>query len=104
MTWLARGVISSKRQSRRGLVSRASPVHAAMRNCTRDEGGPFGVGNEVLISRPPQAAAVKSRGGEHCGNAGTRSWQARLREASVSEPLQKCRKRISCHGRLGAPG
>jgi hypothetical protein len=33
-----------------GLVSRASPVHAAMRNCTRDEGGPFGVGNQVLIS------------------------------------------------------
>src|SRR5262249_49187739 len=24
-----------------GFVSRASPVHTAMRNCTRDEGGPF---------------------------------------------------------------
>jgi Helix-turn-helix domain of transposase family ISL3/zinc-finger of transposase IS204/IS1001/IS1096/IS1165 len=35
---------------RKGLVSRASPVHAAMRNCTGDEGGPFGVGNQVLIS------------------------------------------------------
>src|ERR1700747_414108 len=33
-----------------GLVSRASPVHAAMRNCTGDEGGPFGFGNQVLIS------------------------------------------------------
>ena len=33
-----------------GLVSRASPVHTAMRNCTRDEGGPFEVGNQVLIS------------------------------------------------------
>src|SRR5215510_4606072 len=44
--------------------------------------------------KPPQAAAVKSRGGERCGNAGTRSWQARSREASASEPLQKCRKRI----------
>ena len=33
-----------------GFVSRASPVHAAMRNYTRDEGGPFGVGNQVLIS------------------------------------------------------
>ena len=31
-------------------VSRASPVHTAMRNCTRDEGGPFGFGNQVLIS------------------------------------------------------
>jgi len=33
-----------------GLVSRASPVHTAMRNCTRDEGRPFEVGNQVLIS------------------------------------------------------
>ena len=36
--------------SQLGLVSRASPVYAAMRNYTRDEGGPFGVGNQVLIS------------------------------------------------------
>ena len=33
-----------------GLVSRASPVQTAMRNCTRDEGGPFEFGNQVLIS------------------------------------------------------
>jgi hypothetical protein len=33
-----------------GLVSRAPPVHTAMRNCTRDEGGPFEFGNQVLIS------------------------------------------------------
>src|SRR5271169_6290532 len=32
------------------LVSRVSPVHTAMRNCTRDEGRPFEVGNQVLIS------------------------------------------------------
>ena len=32
-----------------GLVSRVTPVHTAMRNCTRDEGGPFEVGNQVLI-------------------------------------------------------
>src|SRR6516225_6459759 len=44
--------------------------------------------------KPPQAAAVKSRGGERCGNVGTRSRQARLREASASEPPMKCRKRI----------
>src|SRR6516165_11880270 len=35
--------------SEMGLVSRASPVHTAMRNCTRDEGGPFGFGDQVLI-------------------------------------------------------
>ena len=33
-----------------GLVSRASPVQTALRNCTKDEGGPFEVGNQVLIS------------------------------------------------------
>ena len=32
------------------LVSRVTPVHTALRNCTRDEGGPFEVGNQVLIS------------------------------------------------------
>src|ERR1017187_10859416 len=44
--------------------------------------------------KPPQAAVVKSQGGERCGKAGTRFRQVRLREASASEPLQKCRKRI----------
>ena len=33
-----------------GRVSRVSPVHTAILNCTRDEGGPFEVGNQVLIS------------------------------------------------------
>jgi hypothetical protein len=33
-----------------GIVSRVSPVHTAVRNCTRDEGGPFEVGSQVLIS------------------------------------------------------
>src|SRR5262249_8673213 len=39
--------------------------------CTRDEGGPFEVGDQVADFKPPQAAAVKSRGGERCGNVGT---------------------------------
>ena len=33
-----------------GLVSRISPVQTAVCNCTRDEGGPFGIGNQLLIS------------------------------------------------------
>jgi|SRR3984893_4258412 len=47
-----KGNIFNKRipTSELGLVSRASPVHAAMRNCTRDEGRSFEVGNQVLIS------------------------------------------------------
>src|ERR1700738_3782404 len=44
--------------------------------------------------KPPQAAVVKSDGGERCGKVGTRFRQARLREASASEPLQKCRNAI----------
>ena len=36
--------------SAKGLVSRVTPVHTAMRNCTGDEGGPFEVGDQVLIS------------------------------------------------------
>ena len=33
-----------------GLVSRASSVHTAMRNCTGDEGRSFEFDNQVLIS------------------------------------------------------
>ena len=33
-----------------GLVSRVTPVHTAVCNCTRDEGRSFEVGNQVLIS------------------------------------------------------
>ena len=32
-----------------GCVSRGSPVQTAVRNCTRDEGGPFGFGDQELI-------------------------------------------------------
>jgi hypothetical protein len=32
------------------FVSRVTPVQTAKRNCTRDEGGPFEFGNQVLIS------------------------------------------------------
>ncbi|MEE8251516.1 MAG: hypothetical protein V3R24_07230, partial [Gemmatimonadales bacterium] len=35
--------------SAKGRVSRASPVQTALRNCTRDEGGPFGFGDQELI-------------------------------------------------------
>jgi hypothetical protein len=53
-----------------GLVSRVTPVHTALRNCTRDEGRPFGFGDQVADPKPPQAAVVKSDGGERCGNVG----------------------------------
>src|ERR1700730_3060870 len=37
--------------------------------------------------KPPQAAVVKSDGGERCGKVGTRFRQARLREASAGRLL-----------------
>jgi hypothetical protein len=46
--------------SEMGLVSRASSVHTAMRNCTRDEGRPFEVGNQVLISSPRKLLSSKA--------------------------------------------
>src|ERR1700732_1010683 len=39
--------------------------------------------------KPPQAAVVKSSGGERCGKAGTGFRQAWLGEANASEPLQQ---------------
>jgi hypothetical protein len=57
--------------SETGLVSRVTPVHTALRNCTRDEGRSFEVGKSGVDLKPPQAAVVKSDGGERCGNVGT---------------------------------
>jgi len=44
--------------------------------------------------KPPQAASVKSRGGERCGKGAPRVRQVRAEKANVSEPLMTCRKRI----------
>ena len=61
-----RGAVGNDRPYR----ERASPVQTALRNCTGDEGGPFGFSDQVADPKPPRAAAVKSRGGERCGNVG----------------------------------
>ena len=37
----------------------------------RDGGRSFGFGDQVADPKPPQAAVVKSHGGERCGNVGT---------------------------------
>src|SRR5262244_1816221 len=57
------------------LVSRVTPVQTASRNCTGDGGGPFGFGDQVADPKPPQAAAVKNRGGEQ---SSTRAYSARV--------------------------
>ena len=76
------------------LVSQVSPVHTAMRNRTRDEGGPFEVVNQVLISSHRELLRSKSTVVNVAEKAGTRFRQARLREASASDPSVKCRKAI----------
>src|SRR5437899_8442730 len=79
---------------RLGRVSRGSPVQTAMRNCTRDEGGPFEAGSQVLASNHCKLLSPKAMVVSVAVNVGTRSRRVRLREASASEPSMKCRKRI----------
>src|ERR1700738_4242577 len=66
----------------------------AVRNCTRDEGRPFEVGNQVLISSHRKLLSSKAIVVNVAEKSGQRFRQARLREASASEPSMKCRKRI----------
>ena len=42
-------------------MSRVTPVHTALRNCMRDEGRPFGFGDQVADPKPPQAAVARER-------------------------------------------
>src|SRR6266496_1107353 len=77
-----------------GRVSRALPVQTAMRNCTRDEGGPFEVGSQVQASNRCKLLSSKAMVVSVAVNVGTISRRVRLREASASKPSMKCRKRI----------
>jgi hypothetical protein len=65
-----------------------------VRNYTRDEGGPFGFGRQGLIPSYRKLLWSKAMVVSVAEKSGRRSRQARLREASASEPLLKCRKRI----------
>jgi hypothetical protein len=42
-----------------------------MRNCLKDEGGPFGFGDQEAIPSHRKLLWSKSHVGERCGNAGT---------------------------------
>ncbi len=75
-----------------GRVPRVTPVQTALRNCTRDEGGPFGFGDQKLIPSDRKLLWSKAMVVSVAEKSGRWSRQARLREASVSEPLLMCRK------------
>ncbi len=59
-----------------GRVSRVSSVHTAIRNCTIDEGGPFEIGNQVLISSHRKLLSSKAMVVNVAGKAETRFRQA----------------------------
>src|SRR5260370_34358103 len=76
------------------VVCHERRLKTTVRNCTRDEGGAFEAGSQVLASnhckrRSPKGMVVRVE-----VNVGTRSGRVGLREASASEPSMKCRKRI----------
>ena len=67
------------------------------------KGGPFEVGNQVLISSHRKLLLSKAMVVSVAENGGTRSRQARLREASASKPLMTCRNQHSSLGVCGSP-
>jgi hypothetical protein len=84
-----RGSNPERRKTGMGLVSRVSPVQTALRNCTRDEGRSFEVGNQVLISSHRKLR--RQRDGRllvRCSmDFGCGSWTEEL-AASISCPQQ----------------
>jgi hypothetical protein len=76
-----------------GRMSRVPAVQTAGRNCTRDGGGPLGFGNQVLISSHRKLLSLKAMVVSVAEKPDVIR-QGRLREASASKPLMKCRKRI----------
>jgi hypothetical protein len=57
--------------------------------------------NGTVDLKPPQAAVVKSNGGERCGKVGTRFRQARLREAAQANELRVSASRSRCRNSVG---
>ena len=78
----------------RWVVCHERRLNTTVRNCTRDEGGPFEAGSQVLASNHCKLLSPKAMVVSVAVNVGTRSRRVRLREASASEPSMKCRKRI----------
>jgi hypothetical protein len=70
-----------------GLVSRVSPVKRRCATYTRDDGRPFEVGNQVLISSHRKLLLSKAMVVNVAEKSGQDFRQARLREATASEPL-----------------
>ena len=61
----------SESKSLSGRVSRVSPVHTAVRNCMRDEGRSFEIGNQVLVSNHCKLLSPKAMVVSVAANVGT---------------------------------
>src|SRR4029077_11835346 len=89
-----------------GIVSRVTPVHTAVRNCTRDEGRPFEVGNQVLISSHRKLLSSKAM----VVNVAEKSGQDRDRIAKATASMargsreSRTQDRTHCSRLRGWPG
>jgi hypothetical protein len=95
------GVALCKRlMSAHGIVSRVTPVQMGLPNCTRDEGRPFEVGNQVLVSShrkllSSKAMVVNVRKSRNEISAGMIERGERKRTADESRRHRTCQLRAS---------
>src|SRR5260370_19461229 len=75
------------------VVRHERRLNTTVRNCTRDEGGAFEAGSQVLASNHCKLLSPKAMVVSVAVNVGTRSRRRGLKEGSASEPPMKCRKR-----------
>jgi hypothetical protein len=104
--------LATTTRSGMGLVSRVTPVHTAMRNCTRDEGRSFEFGNQVLISSHRKLLSSKAmvvNVAEKSGHDPVRHGSGRRAQANelrVSASRSRCRNSVGLNavGSIRAAG
>ena len=82
-----------------GRVSRVSPVQTALRNCTRDEGRSFEVGNQVLISSHRKLLSSKAMvvnvAQKPKQDSGRHDWERRTQVNEIRVSAERSRRRNS---------
>src|SRR5260370_30874578 len=89
----ARQIVQLDCHVRLWVVCHERRLNTTVRNCTRDEGGAFEAGSQVLASNHCKLLSPKAMVVSVAVNVGTRSRRRGLKEGSASEPPMKCRKR-----------
>src|SRR5260370_33845384 len=75
------------------VVCHERRLNTTVRNCTRDEGGPFEAGSQVLASNHCKLLSPKAMVVSVAVNVGTRSRRGVVAEVKASQPAEKWRKR-----------